>query len=86
MEIEFDPAKREATLRERGLDFVDAPEVFAGRSLTVTDDRMDYGEERFITYGFISAGSVAVTWTDRDGVMRVISMRRMHLKEVKHVG
>lgn len=28
--ITFDPAKRDATLRDRGLDFADAAEVFAG--------------------------------------------------------
>ena len=30
MAITFDPAKRERTLSERGLDFADAGEVFAG--------------------------------------------------------
>jgi uncharacterized DUF497 family protein len=29
MKITFDPAKREWTLRERSLDFHDAPKVFA---------------------------------------------------------
>jgi uncharacterized DUF497 family protein len=31
MEIEFDPAKRELTLKDRGLDFLDVPKVLAGR-------------------------------------------------------
>ena len=86
MEIEFDPAKRELTLKDRGLDFLDAPRLFEGRSLTVVDDRVDYGEERFISYGFIGDAAVAPVWTDRDGVMRIISMRRMHQEETKHVG
>jgi uncharacterized DUF497 family protein len=30
MAITYDPAKRERTLRERGLDFEDAAAVFAG--------------------------------------------------------
>ena len=30
MKIEFDPDKREATLKDRGLDFADAAEVFDG--------------------------------------------------------
>jgi uncharacterized DUF497 family protein len=34
MEISFDPAKRDWTLRERGLDFLDAAEVFDGSSMT----------------------------------------------------
>lgn len=86
MNIGFDPAKREVTLKARGLDFLDAPKLFAGRTLTIIDDRINYGEERFISYGFIDDLAVALVWTDRSGVMRVISMRKMHVEEIKHVG
>ncbi|MDP9057568.1 MAG: BrnT family toxin [Pseudomonadota bacterium] len=86
MEIEFDPAKRLQTLKDRGLDFLDAPRLFASRSLTVVDDRIDYGEDRFVSYGFIDGAAVALVWTDRNGVMRIISMRRMHLEEIQYVG
>jgi uncharacterized protein len=86
MEIEFDPVKRLLTLKDRGLDFLDAPRLFASRSLTVVDDRIDYGEERFVSYGFIDGVAVAVVWTDRNGVMRIISMRKMHLEEIQYVG
>ena len=41
MEISFDPAKREKTLRERGLDFLDAPLVLEGLRLQQEDDRFD---------------------------------------------
>jgi uncharacterized DUF497 family protein len=34
MDIEFDSAKRDKTLMERGLDFTYAHEVFAGRHFT----------------------------------------------------
>ncbi|MBR4736351.1 MAG: BrnT family toxin [Rhodocyclaceae bacterium] len=51
MKIEYDPAKRAKTLRERGLDFEDAREVFAGKQFTFEDTRRDYGEHRFITAG-----------------------------------
>ena len=53
MSIEFDPAKRKTTLDTRGLDMARAAEVFAGATLTVEDDRKDYGEDRFITIGFL---------------------------------
>ncbi|WP_425230689.1 hypothetical protein [Sphingomonas sp.] len=36
MEISFDPAKREETLRERALDFADAGALFAGTTLRMT--------------------------------------------------
>jgi uncharacterized protein len=40
--VTFDPAKRLVTLRERGIDFaIDAAKVFAGRVVTVADDRFD---------------------------------------------
>jgi len=52
VKISFDPAKRDWTLRERGLDFANAGEVFRGRTATRPDARHDYGEERFITAGF----------------------------------
>jgi uncharacterized DUF497 family protein len=41
MRIEFDAAKRDRTLRERGLDMARADEIFAGATLKVSDDRRD---------------------------------------------
>ncbi|MCU0881983.1 MAG: BrnT family toxin [Hyphomonadaceae bacterium] len=85
MEIEFDPAKRDATLRHRALDFLDAPRVFAGRTYTLVDDRQDYGEERLITYGYLERRAVVIVHVDRGGVVRVISMRHAYKKEMAHV-
>lgn len=81
MPITFDPAKRDKTLAERGLDFEDATEVFAGRSMTLPDDRQDYGEERFITAGWLRGRFVVLVWTPRDGGPRIISMRHGHADE-----
>lgn len=49
MEVTFDPAKRLATLEQRGLDFADAGQIFDGPRLTLEDDRFDYPEPRFQT-------------------------------------
>lgn len=49
--ITYDPAKREATLRARGLDFEEAAQVFAGLWFTRRDERFAYGEDRYITLG-----------------------------------
>ena len=86
MRISFDPAKRERTLAERGLDFADAAQLFDGPMVTAIDDRIDYREPRFVTYGWLNGEAVAMAWTVRDGSCRVISMRRMHGKEVIRVG
>ncbi len=86
MEIGFDPAKRRTTLANRGLDFLDAPKVFAGRCTTSVDDRKEYGERRFVTYGWLETVAVAIVWVERDAGRRIISMRRMHQWEIEHVG
>lgn len=56
MTITFDPAKRDLTLKHRGIDFARAEAVFAGLTATVVDDRYDYGETRHITAGHLDGG------------------------------
>jgi Uncharacterized protein conserved in bacteria len=60
MKITCDPAKRAATLAERGLDFEDATEVFRDDTLDFPDDRRDYGETRIITVGRLRGRMVIV--------------------------
>jgi hypothetical protein len=81
VDISFDPAKRAETLKQRGLDFADAGEVFTGRTITVRDARRDYGEDRFITAGHLAGRCVVLVWTPRDGARRIISMRYAHAQE-----
>jgi uncharacterized DUF497 family protein len=51
--ITYDPAKRDKTLAERGLDFNDAALVFKGITVEVVDERKSYGERRIICYGLL---------------------------------
>lgn len=81
MEISFDESKRLKTLNERGLDFARAGEIFDGPEFTVLDDRMDYGEERFNTFGYLDDRLVSLTWTLREGRHRIISMRKANDRE-----
>ena len=86
MRIEFDAAKRVATLEARGLDMARAEEVLAGATLTVEDDRQDYGEDRFITIGFLDGTMVVLVWTRRAGAYRIISIRKANERERTHYG
>ena len=81
MEISFDPAKREKTLRERGLDFADAGEVFFGPTYTLLDDRLEYPEPRYQTFGLLAERLVMVVWTESDTGRRIISMRKANERE-----
>ncbi len=83
MQIEFDANKRDRTLAERGLDFARVAEIFANRHLTRRDDRTDYGEERFVTAGWLDGRIVLVVWTPRGDVHRLISMRKANERESK---
>jgi len=81
MRIEFDSAKRDKTLLERGLDFARAHEVFAGKHFTGQDDRIDYAESHFITVGLLESRLVVMVWTPRGAARRIISMRKANDRE-----
>lgn len=80
MAITYDPVKREATLRDRGLDFV-AAEVFAGSEHTFEDVRTDYGEVRLLTVGRYRGRMVIVGWTPRGADRHVFTMRKANDRE-----
>lgn len=79
--IAYDPAKRDATLRQRGLDTADAGDVADGPAITIEDDRRDYGEIRYLTIGLPAGRMVLLAWTPRDDARRIISMRKATPRE-----
>lgn len=86
MAISYDPNKREATLRDRGLDLDDAVEVFGDFTLDILDERFDYGEERILTIGRLRGRMVVVVWTRRGEARHVISMRKANAREQTRFG
>lgn len=83
--ITCDPLKRQWTLENRGIDFMDAAQVFAGPTLTLEDDRQDYGEARFQSYGLLDQRLVMIVWTPRGNNRHIISMRHCHEREARRV-
>ena len=81
MAITFHAAKRDWTLRERGLDFNDAEEVFAGPTYSFFDDREDYAEARVVTFGLVAGRMVMIGWTQRGDDQHVFSMRKANDRE-----
>ena len=45
------------------------------------DDRWDYGEDRFVTIGFLDGVMVVTVWTPRNLRRRIISMRKANERE-----
>jgi hypothetical protein len=86
MRIEYDPEKREWTLKVRGLDFEDAPKVFSEIHVEMEDDRQDYGETRWIVFGKLNGSIISLVWTPRGEARRIISMRKCNAREQEKYG
>jgi len=81
MKFEWDEAKRRSNLTRHGIDFATLEEVFDGAPITISDERYDYGEERYITFGLLKGCVVAIVHTESDEVIRIISARKAERHE-----
>ncbi|RVT43495.1 BrnT family toxin [Sphingobium algorifonticola] len=81
MKVSFDETKRLWTLENRGLDFVDAPEILKGVHIVLEDDRKPYPEPRFLAYGFVDNRLVMFAFTPIPDGIRVFSMRKCNARE-----
>jgi uncharacterized DUF497 family protein len=72
--------RRQTTLRDRNIDFADASYFFDGRPVIHQPTPRD-GEERWKSTARFEGVFFTVIWIWRDGVMRIISMRRSHAQE-----
>jgi uncharacterized protein len=81
MQFIWHEPKRQANLKQHGMDFVDAERVFAGPTFTFEDDREDYGEQRWVTLGLLGAKVVVIVHTETEEEIRVISMREVDKDE-----
>lgn len=76
MNFEWDERKRRSNLRKHGIDSVGCEAIFDGATKTMVDDRRDYGEERFVTFGLLEGRVVAMAHTETTDIIRVISIRK----------
>ena len=86
MRISYDPAKRQRTLDQRGLDFEDAATVFRGTTFEVEDNRNDYGETRIICFGLLAGRMVVVGYVPRGNTRHIFSMRKANEREQARIG
>ena len=82
IELEWDEAKRQKTLKERDLDFKLARFILADPNMVCRiDNRHDYKETRYIAYGMVEGRVLKICYTMRGKVYRIISLHRTHTKE-----
>ncbi len=74
-DFEWDEAKRQSNSRKHGIDLLRGIVLFDGRPLyTYASPRA--GETRFVSVGQLDANLVALIWTERPPLIRLISLRR----------
>jgi len=82
VKIEFDPAKNERNIAERGIPCTLATE-FDWRTAVVKQSDRD-GEKRYAAAGLIRGKLYILVYVNRNGGLRVISLRRANRRETKH--
>lgn len=87
MEFEWDPAKSDHCLRQRGFAFADILLAFTDPNHRIVPDlRFDYGEERYQPYGHVEGRLYVIVFTRRGSAFRIISARKASARERRHAG
>ncbi len=79
---EWDEAKRRANLARHGVDFADLVRFEWAAHEVEADDRVDYGESRWRARGLIDGRLHVVVYTQRQGRLRIISLRKANRREI----
>ena len=81
MGVEFDDSKDQANIAKHGVSLAFGAVVLANAIGEMEDARRDYGERRMNAFGLVDGRLLACTFTIRNRVYRVISVRRASRKE-----
>jgi len=77
MKYVWDGEKNRGNVRKHGIDFADVPKMFSHPMVTFLDQRMDYGEDRWIGIGLLRGIVAAIVFTEpQEGTIRIISARK----------
>lgn len=77
--FEWDENKRHLTLAKHQIDFVDAAEIFSRPYVKLVGKSET--EQRFIAIGQVQGYFIAVVFTEREDVIRIITARRARENE-----
>jgi uncharacterized DUF497 family protein len=81
MQYDWDESKRAANLAKHGVDFSEAEGFEWQTALESQDNRIDYGEDRWVALGFIDNRLYTLIYTRRGDTIRLISLRRANKRE-----
>ena len=81
MKFEWDEQKNRINIQKHGINFEDVKAIFEDVRITAVDTRQPYGEIRKISLGTIHGRICVVVYTERKGVIRIISARKANQRE-----
>ena len=85
--FEWDDAKNDRCVQDRGFGFADILPAFLDPNRRVERDvRRDYGEERFRLYGRVAGRLFVIAYTRRETTTRIISARKANAGERDRYG
>lgn len=85
LQFQWNKSKAKDNYDKHGVSFELAKKVFKDPfAAEFLDDRQDYGEERFVIIGAAESYILFVAYTERKGIIRIISARRatQHEQEI----
>lgn len=83
MRIDYDQAKSDRNVRERGLSFTRAAEFDFNTALVYRDERREYPEIRYVALGLLDGRLHVLVFSEIVDGIRVISFRKGNDREVK---
>lgn len=83
--IEFDPEKDATNIAKHGVSLALAERFNLAEALIDIDERLAYGEPRWVAYQDIDGRLHVLVFTSRNGVTRAISVRKANDREKRYV-
>jgi len=81
MNYDWDESKRCANLAKHGIDFNTAVDFEWDTAIETLDDRLDYGEARWVALGYLRQRLHVLIYTIRADTIRIISLRKANSRE-----
>lgn len=85
MKFEWDNDKSQACFIQRGFDFTYVAKAFFDPTKIIeSDNRKEYGEQRYRLFGLIDERLFVIVFTCRQDKIRIISARKANKREISY--
>jgi hypothetical protein len=81
MDFDWDEDKRQTNLAKHGIDFVRAKEIWEAPVLEIPSPQTHHAEARYLALGVVDGEVIAVVFTWRRRIRRIISARKARNNE-----